>query len=156
MPTSVNPDELCVNGMSFSKRQSKWANSALVVTIDPTDMTNLVGSDLGPLIGVRWQQVIERKAALMGGGNLVAPVQRVKDFMAKRTGNGVRPIISSYRLGVKEAPCHEIYPEFVNEALCKALLDFERAMPGFICDGTRLYGVNILLAFCFVACLTLL
>ena len=30
MCTSVLPDELCVNGMSFSRRQSKWANSALV------------------------------------------------------------------------------------------------------------------------------
>ena len=37
VPTSVSDDEVCVNGMSFSKRGSKWANSALVVTVDPGD-----------------------------------------------------------------------------------------------------------------------
>ena len=35
--TSVEEDELCVNGMSFSKRQSKWANSALVASVDPRE-----------------------------------------------------------------------------------------------------------------------
>ena len=55
VPTSVDPKELCVNGMSFSKRSSKWANSALVVSITPDDMTSVGGE--GPLRGVRWQQV---------------------------------------------------------------------------------------------------
>jgi len=31
VPTSLTPDELCVNGMSFSKRASRWANSGLVL-----------------------------------------------------------------------------------------------------------------------------
>jgi uncharacterized FAD-dependent dehydrogenase len=38
VPTSVNPDELCLNGMSFSQRQSQWANSALVVSVTPEDI----------------------------------------------------------------------------------------------------------------------
>lgn len=37
VPTSTTPDELCINGMSFSKRDSEWANSALVVGIQPHD-----------------------------------------------------------------------------------------------------------------------
>ena len=40
-----------------------------------------LGGD-GPLRGVNWQQTIERRAAAMGGGNLVAPVQRLTDFLA--------------------------------------------------------------------------
>ena len=49
VPTSVRPDELCVNGMSFSMRQSQWANSALVVGVSPDDMEELCGSN--PLRG---------------------------------------------------------------------------------------------------------
>lgn len=114
VPTSVNPDELCVNGMSFSQRQSKWANSALVVNVNPSDMAAIGGST--PFCGVLWQKTFERKAALAGGGNLVAPVQRVTDFLRGTVHTSQVPITSSYRMGVKEAACHEIYPAFITES----------------------------------------
>lgn len=62
--------------MSFSKRESKWANAALVVSLSPQDVaedvTAMEGADAGngPLRGVRWQSAMERRAAEMGGGNL--------------------------------------------------------------------------------------
>lgn len=65
-----------MNGMSFSKRESKWANAALVVSLSPKDVAEDVaameGADAGdsPLRGVRWQSTMERRAAEMGGGNL--------------------------------------------------------------------------------------
>ena len=65
-----------MNGMSFSKRESKWANAALVVSLSPKDVaedvTTMEGADAGdsPLRGVRWQSAMERRAAEMGGGNL--------------------------------------------------------------------------------------
>jgi len=70
VPTSVRPDELCVNGMSFSKRQSQWANSALVVSVTPEDMRPLCGDH--PLRGVEWQRIMERRAAEMGGKDLIS------------------------------------------------------------------------------------
>ena len=33
MPTSIEEGRLCINGMSYSNRGSKWANSALVVSV---------------------------------------------------------------------------------------------------------------------------
>ena len=110
VPTSVKEDELCINGMSFSQRQSKWANSALVVNVTPEDMVPLGGD--GPLRGVAWQQHHERLAAAMGGGNLTCPVQRATDYM---TGTLSEPdadtgkFSSSYRLGVRSAPLHDVY-----------------------------------------------
>lgn len=62
--------------MSFSKRESKWANAALVVSLSPQDVaddvTAMEGADAGssPLRGVSWQSAMERRAADMGGGNL--------------------------------------------------------------------------------------
>ncbi|XP_059285719.1 uncharacterized protein LOC132039199 [Lycium ferocissimum] len=77
--TSTDPSELCINGMSFSRRSSKWANAALVVTVSSKDFAAL---DLhGPLAGVDFQRMFERRAATMGGGNFVVPVQTVTDFL---------------------------------------------------------------------------
>ncbi|CAM9754198.1 unnamed protein product [Pylaiella littoralis] len=148
VPTSVDPKEVCVNGMSFSKRESKWANAALVVSLSPGDVAEDVaameGADAGngPLRGVRWQSTMERRAADMGGGNLVAPVQRVTDFMSGSAGLDADLPSSSYRLGVRAAPLHELYPSHVTDGLREALEAFERRMPGFVCDQALLHGVE--------------
>jgi hypothetical protein len=54
VPTSTRPDELCINGMSFSKRGSPWCNSALVVAVSPADWAHLEAAH-GPLAGVELQ-----------------------------------------------------------------------------------------------------
>lgn len=48
------------------------------------------------------------------------------------------PISSSYRMGVKEAPLHDLYPAYVTRTLREAILAFERRMPGFISPGKEL------------------
>jgi len=136
--------------MSFSKRQSQWANSALVVSVTPDDyLRDEDGLDVGagttasdPLRGVAWQKAIERRAAAMGGGRLVAPVQRLTDFLDGKTGSGGAAISSSYRMGVREAPCHELYPAYVTDTLRQAVLEFDRKMPGFLCADAVLHGVE--------------
>ena len=110
------------------------ANSALVVTVSPEDMLGLTGN--GPLRGVDWQAQMERKAAIMGGGKLVAPAQRVTDFLEGVLSEDPLPS-SSYRLGVKSAPLHELYPVFVTNALRKAICQFNKTMPGFITGGSQ-------------------
>ena len=54
VPTSTDESELCINGMSFSKRSSKWANAALVVTVPSNDFAPLVSAH-GPLAGIAFQ-----------------------------------------------------------------------------------------------------
>ena len=51
--TSTNPSEICVNGMSFSRRSSKWANAALVVTVSSKDFESM--NFHGHLAGVEFQ-----------------------------------------------------------------------------------------------------
>ena len=142
VPASTESNEVCVNGMSFSRRDSPFANSALVVTVDPDDdILQPYRSQHGLLAGIAFQRDMERRAAIMGGGNFVVPVQRVTDFLSNTASTSAPP--SSYRLGVKPAPCHLIYPEPLVIAMKHALMEhFNRQMPGFICDDGLLHGVE--------------
>ncbi|XP_057509739.1 uncharacterized protein LOC130792260 isoform X2 [Actinidia eriantha] len=137
--TSTNPSEICVNGMSFSQRASKWANAALVVTVSSKDFDSL--NFYGPLAGVEFQREFERRAATMGGGNFVVPVQTVTDFLEnKLSGASVPP--SSYRMGVKNASLHDLFPSYITEALQNSISMFDKELPGFISSNALLHGVE--------------
>lgn len=70
VPASTEEGELCINGMSFSKRDSLWANSACVVTISPDDpILDEYRINHGQLAGLEFQREMERKAWQFGGAN---------------------------------------------------------------------------------------
>ncbi|KAK9697443.1 hypothetical protein RND81_08G038000 [Saponaria officinalis] len=137
--TSTNPSELCINGMSFSRRSSNWANAALVVTVSSKDFEHL--NLLGPLSGVAFQRELEQRAALMGGGNFVVPVQTATNFLENKLSDTCLPP-SSYRLGVKAAKLHELFPAHITKALQDSLLMFDKELPGFISKDALLHGVE--------------
>ncbi|GJM88585.1 hypothetical protein PR202_ga04663 [Eleusine coracana subsp. coracana] len=137
--TSTNPSELCINGMSFSRRASKWANSALVVTVSSHDF-GLFQSH-GPLAGVEFQREYERRAAAMGGGNFVVPAQCVTDFISNKLSVTTLPP-SSYRLGVRPSKLHELFPPYITEALQQSIIMIEKEMPGFVSKEALLHGVE--------------
>lgn len=142
VPASTQPDEVCVNGMSFSRRDSLWANAALVVTVNPDDpILDEYRKKYGVLAGIEFQKEMERRAAVMGGGNFTVPVQRLTDFINENPSTSAPT--SSYRLGVKPSACHEIYPKPLTKALQDAVLNqFEKQMPGFLCEDALLHGVE--------------
>lgn len=160
VPTSIVPDRLCINGMSYSNRGSKWANSAVVVSVGSEygDYKGLDGGEAdgseadggetgdghgGPreLAGLRFQEAMEARAAVMGGEGLICPVQRVSDFLEGRMSQEPLPA-SSYRRGIKSAPLHELYPPPITEALRTALRRWGRTMEGFDGDEALLHGVE--------------
>ena len=142
VPASTEPEEVCVNGMSFSRRDSKWANSALVVTVDEDDeILDEYRANHGVLAGLEFQREMERRAYKLGGGNLTVPVQRMTDFCDKKISSTIPS--SSYRLGVKSAACHEIYPEAITNALRDALTNhFQKQMPGYYHPDGLLHAVE--------------
>ena len=89
-PAATDPGELVVNGWSPSKRNNPFANSGMVVTVELNDLMrnkefNLYleneGVDINsPLALMYFQQMVERNAYNAGGGNFVAPAQRMEDF----------------------------------------------------------------------------
>lgn len=137
--TSTDSTELCVNGMSFSRRASRWANAALVVTVSSDDFVSFRGH--GPLVGVEFQREYERRAATMGGGNFVVPAQTVTDFLDNKLSVTSLPP-SSYRLGVQASNLHELFPSPITQALQRSIIMFDKELPGFISKDALLHGVE--------------
>src|SRR5207237_7684602 len=69
IPSVSEPGYFCTNGMSLSHRDSRFANSGLVVTVQPEQFG---GADV--LAGVRLQQQFEGRAFQAGGGAYACPV----------------------------------------------------------------------------------
>jgi uncharacterized FAD-dependent dehydrogenase len=133
VPTSTNVHELCINGMSFSRRQSLWANSGLVTNIKLEDCApfNDEHETKPHLSGILFQQDIERKAAVLGGGDLTVPVQTAHDFLLGVVSDEKSLPSSSYRLGIKSADLTTLYPQHLTEAIQFALKKFDKQMPGY-------------------------
>ncbi len=136
--SSTEQGALCVNGMSLKRRDSPFANSALVVTVEPRDYLGRFGD--GPLAGIELQRELERRAFALGGGDFVAPAQRLPDFVARRATS--EPLRSSYRPRVAGANLRGVLPPFVGDALERALSKFQRTMPGFVTAEAQLVGVE--------------
>ncbi|MFA3783130.1 FAD-dependent protein [Melioribacteraceae bacterium 4301-Me] len=130
IPASTKGDELVLNGMSVSKRNSRYANSGLVVTINENDWVKY--SSFGVFSGLEFQKEIEKKAYVEGGGNQVAPAQRVTDFIKGRTSSSLPE--SSYIPGTTSRPLHELFPLNIVKAIKNSLLLFDRKMKGYVTE----------------------
>jgi uncharacterized FAD-dependent dehydrogenase len=132
---SVNePGYLCTNGMSNSKHSSRYANAALVVTLDPRAQGG------GPLAGVERQRALERRFFEAGGSDYSAPAQRASDFLARRESRGA--LVSSYRFGCVPGRLDLLLDEPLRAALALALARFERTIPGFSGDQGLFVGLE--------------
>jgi hypothetical protein len=137
VPAATEAGGLVVNGMSLAKRNSPFANAALVVTV--------AGSDFGPdaegaLAGIDFQRRIEEAAFQRGGGGFRAPAQRMVDFIARRPGDSLPG--SSYRPGVEHARFDDVFPPFITEALREGLAAIGRRWPGFVHDQALLVAAE--------------
>ncbi|PKN53805.1 MAG: FAD-dependent oxidoreductase [Deltaproteobacteria bacterium HGW-Deltaproteobacteria-14] len=143
IPTTTELGHLNVNGMSNHKRGSRFANSALVVTVEPGDFWLERPGDLdhlGPLAGMALQRHLEARAFAAGGGGYRAPAQRLTDYLAGRAGD--LPDDTSYRPGIAPADLKAVLPARVADPLARAILKFEQRMQGFLTEDAILIGVE--------------
>jgi uncharacterized FAD-dependent dehydrogenase len=136
--SSTEEGALCTNGMSLSRRDSPLANAAIVVTVDPRDYVGRFGA--GPLAGIEFQRDIERRGFLAGGGRFRAPAQCATDFQANRPSSAL--LKSTYRPEIVSGDVRGALPDFVGEAIARALDRFERMMPGFRSGDAQFVGVE--------------
>ena len=128
VPASTENDEVVVNGMSLARRDSPFANSGFVVTVEPQDVA-AYEKEHGILAGLAYQKELERAAKIAGGGGQVAPGQRVTDFLKGRISDDLPEM--SYFPGARSAPLHEILPEGIVSRMREGIGLFDRKIRGF-------------------------
>lgn len=134
-PCATYENEIVVNGWSPSKRNNPFANSGTVVQITLEDVK---GTD--PLRMMHFQAEIERKAFQLGGGNLVAPGQRMVDFVEGRVSADLPK--NSYLPGTRSVMLKDTLPDFVASSLKNALPLFGKKMRGYYTNEAILVGVE--------------
>ncbi|WP_411274375.1 NAD(P)/FAD-dependent oxidoreductase [Daejeonella sp.] len=136
-PCSTEQNEIVVNGWSPSKRNNPFANSGTVVQINLADVP---GSADNPFRLLEFQANIEKQAFLAGGGRLVAPAQRMIDFVNNKLSSDLPA--NSYIPGTKSADLRDVLPDFIHHRLQKALPNFGRKMKGYFTNEAILVGVE--------------
>ena len=135
IPASTENDALVVNGMSASARSSEWANSGMVVEIRPEDIP---GDGIFRLMD--FQEQMERKAFGAGGGNQIAPAQRMMDFVNRKVSSRLLP--TSYVRGLSACDFTEVLPPFVESRLRNGFLQISMKAQSFLTNDAQLIGVE--------------
>ncbi|MBT8300333.1 MAG: FAD-binding protein [Maribacter sp.] len=139
VPAATAPGEVVVNGMSPSKRNSRFANSGIVVEIN-------VNKDIpkyekfGVLKGLEYQKALERLAFTAGGRSQVAPAQRLTDFVEGNSSSDLN--LTSYQPGLKPAPLHSLLPKHIGSRLRAGFSEFGKKMHGYYTAEANIVGVE--------------
>jgi uncharacterized FAD-dependent dehydrogenase len=141
VPATTEPEHQVVNGMSPSSRNSRYANSGLVVAVEPAAL--LAAGFVGPLAGLELQSRIERAAFSAGGGGLKAPATRATDFLLGRASSSVPA--SSYVPGLTACDVSEVLDSAgisFAAPLRSALAEFGKQLRGYVTEEAVLVGVE--------------
>ncbi|MCD7716552.1 MAG: FAD-binding protein [Lachnospiraceae bacterium] len=158
---SSEPGMTAVNGMSFSTRDGRNSNSAIVVTVTPEDYRKFASnvpawnvqkaadglfSDQAasfaddPLAGIAFQQILEKTAWECGGGRI--PVQRFEDYCRNRPSDAPGSLLPENRGQWKMANVRDILPDALNDCIIEGMHAFGQKIPGFDGADVLLSGVE--------------
>jgi uncharacterized FAD-dependent dehydrogenase len=138
VPSATSQEEIVVNGMSPSERNSPYANSGIVVEIKPEDLIKY--SSFGEMAGIEFQRELEREAWKNGGHTQRAPAQRLADFVEGNTSGSLPKV--SYFPGVTSSPLHNWLPKAIGRRLRDGFRQFGQVMNGFITNEAVVLGVE--------------
>jgi uncharacterized FAD-dependent dehydrogenase len=149
VPSASDREQVVVNGMSPSARNSQWANAGMIVEIRPDDLADERMTGLphdatiapgSPLSLMHFQEQLERIAWLNGGMKQTAPAQRMTDFMSKR--NSATLPCSSYTPGLVASPLHFWMPAFITDRLREGFRQFDLISRGFLSREAVMIGIE--------------
>ncbi len=138
VPSATAQEEVVVNGMSPSGRNSPYANSGIVVEIKTEDLAKYSSS--GVLAGIEFQKDLERDAWQNGGHTQHAPAQRLADFVAGES-SGTLPKVS-YFPGITSSPLHSWLPKSIGRRLRDGFRLFGHLMNGYLTNEAVVLGVE--------------
>jgi len=132
---SSENEMLAINGMSYSKRGSKNANSALIVTVTPQDFDGD-----GPLAGIEFQRNLERAAYKEGKGSI--PVQLASDFINNKVSTGFGKVVPCIKGSYQFSNIRNILPEYISQTIIEGLENFNCLIKGYNMDDAVFSGIE--------------
>ena len=138
VPAMTAADEIVVNGMSMSKRDSPFANSGLITEIKEEDWKK---ENPDCIFGaLHLQQNVGQNAFKLTAETLSAPAQRATDFVEGKLSQTLPK--TSYIPGLTSVRLDEELPSFIVKRLKKALKEFDKKMNGYYTDEAIMVGVE--------------
>ena len=132
---SSEEGHLAVNGMSYSKRDGKNANSAIIVSVKPEDFD---GTDA--LSGVRFQQKLEEKAYKLAEGKI--PQQLFGDYCNNTPSTSYGDFSSETKGETALCNLRGLLPEELETSFIEGMHSFSRAIPNYDREDAILSGVE--------------
>jgi uncharacterized FAD-dependent dehydrogenase len=136
-PAATAPGETVVNGWSPSTRNGRFANSGMVVSVNPGDWGHL--NHYGPLAALEFQKQVEQMA-FQQTGSIKTPAQRMEDFIQNKPSQNLP--VCSYIPGIQPAELQQILPGFITTCLRQGMIDFGNKMRGYRTNDAVLVGVE--------------
>ena len=133
--SSSEQEHTAVNGMSYSKRDGKNANTAMIVNVTPKDFPSS-----SPLAGIEFQRKLEKAAFISGQGKI--PVQLLGDFKKNQTSSGPGDVEPQMKGEYGFANLREIFPDYISESLINGIDYFSTKIKNYNRDDALLSGVE--------------
>ena len=135
IPSISEPNQFCTNGMSNSRHDTPFANSGLMITLEPTEF----GSE-HPLAGIELQRRYEAIAFELGKRDYLSPIQLAHDFVAGRSTPRDQKLPSSFQRGTINADLQAVLPPAVIQAIRHGLPIMDKRWRGRFLDNATLIG----------------
>ena len=160
VPAASGPEQLVVNGMSPSTRNTAWSNSGMVVETRLEDLDGelrpfmqeafqdeafaSVHKDFAaaenPLRMMYFQEALERACWIQGNRRQTAPAQRMHDFVNRKLSADLPA--TSYSPGLIASPLHFWMPKFVTTRLAEGFQTFGQRSRGFLTNEAQLIATE--------------
>ena len=133
--SSSEENHLVVNGMSYSKRDGKNSNSAIVISVGEKEF------DLNqPLAAIEYQRKLESIAYDLGSGKI--PQQLFGDFLAKKSSTGFGAFDSAHKGEACFADLNPLFSDEMRDSFVEGMKWFDHKMNGFYNEEAILSGVE--------------
>lgn len=160
VPAASGPEQLVVNGMSPSTRNTAWSNSGMVVETRLEDLDGELrpfmqeafldeafaslhkdfGATENPLRMMYFQEALERACWIQGNRRQTAPAQRMHDFVNRKLSADLPT--TSYSPGLIASPLHFWMPKFVTTRLAEGFQTFGQRSRGFLTNEAQLIATE--------------
>ena len=139
VPSATEQEQVVVNGMSPSSRDNKFANSGIVVAINPEDLEEKYQKE-GVMSMMSFVKDVEHRAWIAGGKTQKAPAGRMTDFCDKKVSSSLND--TSYQPGIVPADMDYVLGDFVAPRLREGLIKFGKKMNSFFTENANIIGVE--------------